>query len=334
MSGAEIDLTGSAAYSAEMQAELDRIDMLAPARVDFSRPPGAAMRKVDADFNAIWNIDLPAVAKVRRLTLPADPSIEAAECEAVLYQPADAGEGLILFVHGGGWSFMDLDTHERFMRLLSIEARTSLIGIQYRLAPENPHPAGLRDVVSALRQILTHRDAHDLPPGPVIIAGDSAGGNLALAAMLHEIDAAMEMPAGGLLFYGVFGADFETPSYRTFADADMLTRSTMQRLWDWYVPEASQRNDPLAAPIHASDEQLRALPPLFLVVAEMDPLASDSLELKRRLAALGRDDGLWIEQGVVHGFMQMTAVLEAARRTMREAGKAARAFIARSVDPD
>lgn len=329
MSGAEINATETAIYSPEMQAELDRIDRLAPARVDFSRPPDAAMRRIDADFNAVWNIDLPDVETVRRLTLPADPSIDAAECEAVVYQPAEAGEGLILFVHGGGWAFMDLDTHERFMRLLSIESRTTLIGIQYRLAPEHPHPAGLRDVVSALRQILAQRDAHGLPLGPVVIAGDSAGANLALATMLHEIDAGREVPVGGLLFYGVFGADFETPSYQTFADAQMLTRPIMQQLWDWYVPEVSRRDDPLAAPNKASDDQLLALPPLFLVVAEVDPLASDSLELKRRLDSLGRDDGLWVEQGVVHGFMQMTAVLEAARRTMREAGKAVRAFIAK-----
>ena len=268
------------------------------------------------------------MASVRRLDLPGDVPLGAAACEAVVYEPVDAGEGVIFFVHGGGWAFMDLDTHERFMRLLCNEARTTLIGVHYRLAPENPYPAGLKDVVSAFRKVLTQRAKLGLPEGPVIIAGDSAGGNLALATMLHEVDAGCDLPAGGILFYGVFGASFETQSYRAYADAHILTTPIMQQLWAWYVPDVSLRNDPLAAPLVASDDQLRALPPLFLVAAEIDPLASDTIQLKQRLDALGRDDSLWMERGVVHGFLQMTAVLEAGRRAMREAANAVRGFIA------
>lgn len=333
MSEAELNLTEGAVYTAEMQVELDRIEAFALAKVDFSRAPDAAQRKIDADLNALWNIDLPEMASVRRLILPGDAAIGAEDCEAVVYEPCDAGEGLIFFVHGGGWAFMDLDTHERFMRQLCSDARTTLIGVHYRLAPENPHPAALKDVVSAFRQILAHRREYELPTGPVVVAGDSAGGNLALATMLHEIDAGRELPAGGLLFYGLFGADFETPSHLAFAEGHGLTRSIVQQLWDWYLPDASRRHDPLAAPNKASDDQLRALPPLFMVVAEMDPLASDSIELKRRLDALGRGDGVWFERGVIHGFLQMTAVLQAARRAMREAATAARMFIA-NAKPD
>ena len=324
----DCNLIKGAAYTAEMQAELDRIEALAPGKVDFSRPPDAEARRIDAELSAFWNVDLPEVESVRRFNLPADPSIGAAACEAVVYRPASAGDGVIFFVHGGGWAFMDLHTHERFMRLLCNEARTTLIGVHYRLAPENPYPAALKDVVSAFRKVLAQRTEIGLPEGPVIIAGDSAGANLALATMLHEIDARRERPVGGILFYGVFGANFETPSYRAYADAHILTRPIMQQLWDWYLPDASRRSDPLAAPLMASDDQLRALPPLFLVAAEIDPLASDTIALKQRLDALGRDDAIWMERGAVHGFLQMTAVLEAGRRVMREAANVTRRFIA------
>ena len=195
-----------------------------------------------------------------RLTCqPIHPSMRL-ECEAVVYQPADVGEGLILS-HGGGWAFMDLDTHERFsMRPLSIEARTTLIGIQYRLAPEHPSSRRSQGYVSALRQPRAARCPRPAAR-PVVIAGDPGGGaNLALATMLHEIDVA-GCPAGGLLFHGVFGADFETPSYQTFADAQMLTRPIMQQLWTGIKPEVSC-DDPLAAPNNANDDQLRALPPV------------------------------------------------------------------------
>lgn len=222
---------------------------------------------------------------------------------------------------------MNLETHERFMRVLCNEARTTVLGVHYRLAPEHPYPAGLNDVVSAFRRVSALRAAMDLPQGPIVVAGDSAGANLALATILHEIAGERQLPAGALLFYGVFGADFETASYKTYSDGHVLTEAIMRQLWNWYIPDVEKRRDPLAAPILASDEQLRALPPLFLVAAELDPLASDTLNLKRRLDVLGRTDRMWIEPGVIHGFVQMTAVLEAARRTVREAANAARSFI-------
>jgi acetyl esterase len=325
----EVQTVEGSVYSAEMQAELDRLERLITKTVDLTQPWDAAARKLDTDnCNRVWNIDMPDVAEVRHFTIPADPSIDAADCEAVVYRPDQAGEGLIFYVHGGGWTFMDLTTHERLMRVLCNEARTTVIGVHYRLAPENPFPAGLKDVVSAFRRVLSSRTQLGLPEGPVIIAGDSAGGNLALATMLHEIDAGRELPAGALLVYGVFGADFETPSYKAYAEGHGLTKAIMRQLWDWYVPVEAERRNPLAAPIEASDTQLRALPPLFMVVAEVDPLASDTFILKQRLDQLGRTDTVWLERGVVHSFILMTAVLEAARRATREAAKAARRFIA------
>jgi len=102
----------------------------------------------------------------------------------------------------------------------------------------------------------------------------------------------------------------------------------MRQFWDWYAPAAGTRREPLANPAMASDEQLRAMPPLFLLVAEVDPLASDTFNLKERLDELGRSDTIWVEKGVIHGFLQMTAMLEAARRATRKAAEAANKFIA------
>jgi len=317
----------SGAFTAEMQAELQRLGGLNLTPIDFNQPPDEAARRHDEWNNAVWNIDLPDVARVRHLRLNADPSLDAVACDAVVYEPVEAGDGLIFFVHGGGWAFMNLATHERFMRVLCNESRRTVIGVHYRLAPENPFPAGLQDVVSAFRAVLTSRSNMGLPEGPIVIAGDSAGANLALAVVLHEIDAERELPTGALLFYGVLGADFTTPSYRSYGEDYVLTKSVMRQLWDWYAPNEATRLNPLANPMMASDEQLLRLPPLFLVAAELDPLASDSVLFKERLHRLGRTDDLWIEQGVIHGFLQMTAVLEAARRVTRKAADAATRFM-------
>jgi acetyl esterase len=318
-------------FTTEMQAELDRLATILTEAVDFSRPPDDAARKLDERNNAVWNVDLPVVARVRHFRIEPDPLLGAVPCEAVAYEPEGAGDGMIFFVHGGGWAFMNLTTHERFMRALCSEARKTVVGVHYRLAPENPFPAGLKDVVSALRAVFSSRAELGLPEGPVVIAGDSAGANLATAAMLHEFDAGRELPDGALLFYGVLGADFETSSYKAYGEGYVLTEAIMRQLWNWYAPDDATRRNPLANPARATDVQLRALPPLFLLVAELDPLASDTFNLKKRLDELGRSDTICVEKGVIHGFLQMTAMLEAARRATKQAAEAANEFMARAT---
>ena len=130
--------------------------------------------------------------------------------------------------------------------------------------------------------------------------------------------------AGALLFYGVYDADFETASYRQFVDGPGLTTAKMQRYWNWYVGEHDRRRDPLVSPLRASDDALRALPPLYLMAAGIDPLLSDSLNLAARLQSLGRQETVAIVPGVVHGFLQMSNELLAARQALAAAGSAAR----------
>ncbi len=130
-----------------------------------------------------------------------------------------------------------------------------------------------------------------------------------------------------LLFYGVYAADFETEAYRTFADGPGLTRGKMQRYWDFYLKDEAARADPLASPALAGEAALRALPPLHLMAAGVDPLLGDSLDLERRLQALGRPERLEIVPGVVHGFLQMTNELPQAREALGRAAQFVRGLI-------
>jgi len=323
--------TAHGTRTAEMEAELERLDRTVTEAIDYDRTPDDTAREVFERINAVWNLDMPEVESVLHIRLSPDSSLSAAACDAVIYTPETPSRGIIFFIHGGGWAFCNLRTHERFMRVLCNETGKTLVGVHYRLAPEHPYPAALNDVVSAFRTMLASRDSLGLPEGPVIVAGDSAGGNLALALMLHEVDARRELPAGGLLFYGVFGRDFTTPSYQIYAEGELLTEAVVRQLWNWYDPHGAAEDDPLAVPLAATDEQLRQLPPLFLLAAEMDPVASDTVNLKIRLDALGRADILRIEPGVIHGYLQMTATLEAAQRSTTAAAQAARQFI--DADP-
>lgn len=292
-----------------MRAVIERLTLEDAGLPDPTTLPPEEGRALAERTNRRWNVDLPEMAEVREATL-------GGRTARVFVPAADAGAGALLYVHGGGWAFGSIDSHERAARALADAAHAPVALFDYRLAPEHPFPAGLVDVRRAWREF-----AGAWPGRALGLAGDSAGANLALGAMLDGI-----RPAAALLFYGVFDDDFDSPSYVANADGPGLTRAKMLRYWDWYAP-ADLRDDPRACPARAADDALRALPPLYLNAAGLDPLRSDAERFHARLTTLGRSDRLRRWDGVVHGFMQMTAVLPEARAATEEAGAAFRAMI-------
>lgn len=281
-------------------------------------------RALSERTNQRWNRELPALLARSSVTLAVDPDLGNAACRLEVLIPEHAGKGAILFVHGGGFAFCSPETHERCARLLAIESGLTVLMPDYRLAPEHPYPAGLKDCVAALRQAFSTTAAVGVTAGPLLVAGDSAGANLALAALLHEQARPKSTVAGALLFYGTYDRDFATPSYRRFADGYGLTTAKMQRYWAWYADPAETEADALCCPLLASDAALKALPPLHLMAAGVDPLLSDSINLARRLETVGRPEQLTIVPGVTHGFLQNTIDLAAARDALRRAGRDAK----------
>lgn len=303
--------------SPQMRAILDRLATEDAGLPDpTTLPPAQGRAQADAG-NQRWNVDLPEMAEVKDSFVPGP----AGKIACRILTPKGPAQGSILFVHGGGWAFCSKDSHERCARLLAIEAQATVITFDYRLAPEAAFPAGLDDCDAVWSALKTKAGPFKTLTGPFAICGDSAGANLALALML----ATSQPPDCGLLFYGVYGADFTSPSYQDCANGPGLTRDKMRRYWDWYAPEAL-RQDPRLTPLSASDAALTALPPLYLNAAEIDPLRSDSERLFHRLSTLGRRDEFRLHGGVVHGFMQMTTALEEARQAVADAGAAFRSF--------
>ncbi|MCA0963879.1 alpha/beta hydrolase [Salipiger bermudensis] len=298
--------------TANMRAVLERLAQEDAGLCDPTLMPPQHARALAELTNQRWNADLPEMAEARTMMCAGMPARWVAP-------ENDTGTEAILHVHGGGWALCSPMTHEGASRRIADACGCPVLTVDYRLAPEHPYPAGLSDVLRSWR-------ARD-PGRRWSIAGDSAGANLALAAMLHLIDEGAEMPASALLFYGVYGADFDSESYVRNADGPGLTRAKMMRYWDWYAPE-SKRSGPTVAPLTASDAQLAALPALYLNAAELDPLLSDTEALVARLRGLGRDDAYDLFEGVVHGFMQMGSVLPEARDAFTRAGGAFRRMAA------
>lgn len=307
-------LIRGAAPNPEMAAIMARL-----AEEDGGLPDQTALpldqgRAQNEAVNRRWNRDLPPLESIADLTLGGRP--------ARRFRPADA-RGTVLYIHGGGWAYCSLATHERAMRCLALATGMEVLGLDYRRAPEYPFPLPLDDSIAAWRELAARGGAAG---GPVALSGDSAGANLALAAMLHESRKGRRLPDCALLFYGVYDDDHDTPSHRSLGVGYGLTTERMQHYWDWYAPPRDRRNV-LAAPLKAPDEELAALPPLYLNAAGLDPLLSDTLRLARRLDGLGRrQDALTIHPGVVHGFMQMTAALAEARAAFDAVGAFCRSF--------
>jgi len=300
--------------SPTMQTVLDRLAAEDAGLGDPSLLDPEFGRTLSALSNIRWNSDLPEVASARTVMHAGFP--------ARYVEPlVDDGTDAILYVHGGGWAFCSPATHEGAARRLANACHAPVLSVDYRLAPEHPWPAGLEDVTEAFLGLDADRRWS--------IGGDSAGANLSLCATLRLMRLGERLPAQVLLFYGVFGADFDSPSYAKHADGPGLTRAKMRRYWDWYAEE-TERGNPEVAPLAADDATLAALPALYLNAAGLDPLRSDAERFVDRLRALGRDDPFDLVPGVVHGFMQMTLELEEARRAFRIAGEWARGRVKHS----
>lgn len=311
------------ALSPEMNTivlRLQREDIAVP---DPTTLPPDQAREIAELTNRRWNRDLPKMGQVATVGFP---SPQGHDISSRLFIPKDVQPGLIFFIHGGGFAFCSVDTHESAARSLAREAQCSVLSVSYRLAPEHPFPAGLNDCIAVFDQLSQLYSDFPITDGPLAVAGDSAGANLALALMLSQQTRGAQLPDFAMLFYGVYGADFQSKSYIEFAQGPGLTRDKMIRFLDWYAP-IDQRHDPLVCPIMAPDEALKALPSMYLNAAEVDPLYSDTIDFSARLKALGRKDQLQIYKGVVHGFMQMTSCLSDARKTTEEAANAFRKHV-------
>lgn len=283
--------------------------------------PIAAARAQLTEASLAWNVERPELPVVADLSTPGPGGAIGLR----LYRPrAHARLPMVVYLHGGGWTFGSVDTHDRLMRLLALAADVAVVGVDYRLAPEQPFPAPLKDCLAVLRWARAHADDLALDGERLLVAGDSAGANLALASLLAVRDAGEPMPLGAALFYGCYSSRLNSASHARFGDGSYrLSGAEMAWFWRHYLG-ATPAGTALAEPLHA---ELSGLPPLYLMLAVIDPLADDTRELSRSLAAAGVPHELREYPGVVHGFLQMTARSAAARGAMADAGRAIRKLL-------
>ncbi|HQS17459.1 alpha/beta hydrolase [Reyranella sp.] len=254
----------------------------------------------------------PADVKVIDRTIPGP----AGDLPVRLYRPAsaavDAALPALVYAHGGGWVFGNLDSHDVLCAQLSLEAGIAVFHVDYRLAPEARFPGAFDDVVAALKWVAAHGASVGIDPTRLAIGGDSAGGNLAAAASIWARDNGGPKLRMQLLAYPVTDAVARTESYRHFEDGYGLNAVTMEWFFDHYTPDKASRGDWRVSPLRAAS--LAGLPPALVVTAGYDPLRDEGRAYAWRLQQDGTQADLVEFGGMLHGFLSSPMLLHGARR--------------------
>lgn len=282
--------------------------------IDYAQLPIAEAREIFDRGAAPWCEPAQPVGRVDPLEVPG----AAGSMRGRLYRPAGGRLPVVVFIHGGGWTFGSVDTHDAELRALACASRAAVLGFDYRLAPEHPFPAPLDDVLAALAWVDAGGLGPDVDATRLTVAGDSAGANLALAALIARRRAGVQSAAAAALFYGCYAPDFNTESHRRLGDGRFgISSERMRWYWSNFLGGGQADAASLATPLCCD---LAGLPPVYLAAAGLDPLLDDTLALSRRLSAAGVDHRLDFVPGVIHGFLRMRRELPVARRTFDAAG--------------
>jgi acetyl esterase len=236
-----------------------------------------------------------------------------------IYRPKGQGPfPLMVFFHGSGFVLCSLDTHDGMCRNLAAGVGCVVVSVDYRLAPEHKFPAGPDDCLAATRWAALNAATFDADPLRVMVAGDSAGGNMAAVTALRVCKEGGPFLSGQMLLYPV--TDYHTPgtpSYEENADGYGLTRDTMKWFWAHYLNDATEAAHPHASPLRA--EELGGLPSAYVLSAEYDPLRDEAERYGERLRAAGVPVEITRRAGMNHGFLFWVGLVGGADAAMADA---------------
>ncbi len=240
-----------------------------------------------------------------------------------IVRPPDATGILpvILYMHGGGWVLGNAATHDRLVRELAVGADAAVVFVEYDRSPEAHYPVALEQGYATARWIVREGADLQLDPTRIAVAGDSVGGGMTAALALMASERGDVRFVHQSMYYPVTDARMDTASYEQFAEGYFLLAKSMAWFWDAYVPNVDRRSEPFASPLRASDAQLAALPPAFVIVDEADVLRDEGEAYAARLRAAGVDVTTVRYDGITHDFMMLTplAATHATRAAVAQA---------------
>lgn len=297
-------------------------------------PQAEAVRQITAGTPPLWELSLPdgraaaegfaalqgepeAVAEVRELSVPGPGGVLPVR----VYRPAGASPDdrppLVVYFHGGGWTIGSVELLDRPCRAIANASRAVVASVEYRLAPEHKFPAAADDAYAATVWLGEHAGEIGAAPGRLVVAGDSAGGNLAAVTALQMRDRGGPGLAGQALLFAVTAPPSHGfASYSEAAEGYLLTRADMEWFWANYTRGPDDDRDPLAAPLLAAD--LSGLPPALVMVAGYDVLRDEGLAYAGRLEEAGGQVTVRRFDGQMHDFLWTLAAVDDGRRAVTD----------------
>ena len=271
--------------------------------------PPAELRRMYRERGALTQPAKPDVSEVRELSVPvpagAGPSIALR-----YYRPIGAERAaalpLLVYIHGGGWTIGDLDTHDVPCRQLANGSGCAVLAVDYRLGPEHRFPAAVEDSLAAIRWARAQAAELRIDAKRMAVGGDSAGGNLAAVAAITERDAGTPL-AFQLLIYPATDMRALAPSHKSNGQGYLLTADSIRYYRAHYVPDEASWSDWRVSPLLAKD--LTRLPPALVITAGFDPLRDEGRQYADALSAAGNECEYVCFERQVHGFFAMTKAI-------------------------
>jgi acetyl esterase len=235
---------------------------------------------------------------------------------------------VIVYTHGAGWVFGDKDIYDRLMRDLVNGTQAAVVFVDFSRSPEAKYPVAIEEAYAVAKYVAENGAAFNVDSSRLAVAGDSVGGNMTAALTMLAKQRGGPKIGYQVLFYPVTDANFDTASYREFANDHFLTIGAMKWFWDQYLPDAAKRKEPTAAPLQASVDQLKGLPPALVINGEFDVLRDEGEAYAHKLIEAGVDVTAVRFHGTIHDFVLLNVIAEtpAARAAIALACAKLRAF--------
>jgi len=250
-------------------------------------------------------------------------SVNGQDIKLKIVRPAHVkGElPVFMFFHGGGWVLGDYPTHARLIRDLVVGSGAVAVYVDYTPSPEAHYPTAINQAYAATRWVAEHGKALNVDSSRLAVAGNSVGGNMAAVVALMAKEQGTPKLRFQLLLWPVTDANFDTGSYKQFAEGHFLTKNMMTWFWDSYTTDAAQRDEIHASPLRATVEQLQGLPPALVQTAGLDVLRDEGEAYARKLDAAGVDVTAVRYNGMVHdyGLLNPLSGIPEVKAAMRQA---------------
>jgi acetyl esterase len=304
---------------ADMQAVLDKLASLGGKPIETLSPTEARAQPTPAAAVAALMKERGIAADTSVTTKDITYAASAGPQKARVYTPAGAGANtpVVLYIHGGGWVIADIDTYDGGARSLAKESGAIVVSIEYRHAPEAKFPAAHDDALAAYKWLLANAKTLGGDPSRIAVAGESAGGNMAVNVAIAARDQKLQAPKAVLAVYPVADSNMATGSKVSKATAKPLNTPMLGWFFTNTLAKPGDAFDPRLNLVGAT---LSNLPPTTIILAEIDPLRDDGANLADKLRAAGVQTDLKEYQGVTHEFFGMGSVVADAKDAEAYAG--------------